>query len=36
MFIVCHGYRGTDGRVPTAEDALLPKRKPSKGWGAGE
>jgi 23S rRNA (uridine2552-2'-O)-methyltransferase len=33
MFIVCHGYRGGDGRVPTADDATLPKRKPSKGWG---
>jgi 23S rRNA (uridine2552-2'-O)-methyltransferase len=32
MFVVCLGYRGNDGRVPTAEDALLPKRKPSKGW----
>ncbi|MFZ9880499.1 MAG: RlmE family RNA methyltransferase [Phycisphaerales bacterium] len=32
MFVVCLGYRGNDGRVPTAEDAILPKRKPSKGW----
>ena len=32
MFVVCLGYRGNDGRVPTAEDALLPKRRPSKGW----
>ena len=32
MFVVCLGYRGNNGRVPTAEDALLPKRKPSKGW----
>ena len=36
MFVVCHGYRGGDGRVPTAADALLPKRKPSKGWGTAE
>jgi 23S rRNA (uridine2552-2'-O)-methyltransferase len=33
MFIVCTGYRGNDGRVPTAADAMLPKRKPSQGWG---
>lgn len=32
MFVVCLGYRGNDGRVTTAEDAILPKRKPSKGW----
>jgi hypothetical protein len=32
MFVVCLGYRGNDGRVLTAEDAILPKRKPSKGW----
>lgn len=33
MFIVCLGYNGSDGRVETTEDANLPKRKPSKGWG---
>lgn len=33
MFIVCHGFRGVDGRVPVTGEELLPKRKPSKGWG---
>lgn len=33
MFIVCLGFNGTDGRLETAEDANLPRRKPSKGWG---
>jgi 23S rRNA (uridine2552-2'-O)-methyltransferase len=32
MFIVCLGFNGTDGRIETADDALLPKRRPSKGW----
>ena len=32
MLVVCLGYRGNNGRVHTAEDALIPKRKPSKGW----
>lgn len=34
MFVVCLGYRGNDGFVQNAETAMLPKRKPSKGWGA--
>lgn len=33
MFVVCLGFNGTDGRVQTADDALLPKRRPSRGWG---
>jgi 23S rRNA (uridine2552-2'-O)-methyltransferase len=32
MFIVCLGFNGTDGRIETADEALLPKRRPSKGW----
>ncbi len=32
MFVVCLDFRGIDGRIPTADDAALPKRKPSKGW----
>ena len=32
MFVICHGFRGNDGRAQTVEDALLPKRKRSKGW----
>ena len=33
MFVVCHGFRSVDGRVPVTGEDLLPKRKPSKGWG---
>ena len=34
MFVICLGFNGTDGRVASAEDATLPKRRPSAGWGA--
>jgi len=33
MFLVCHGYRGARPMPPTPEESILPKRKPSKGWG---
>ncbi len=33
MFIVCTGFNGKNGRVPHQSDAILPKRRPSKGWG---
>lgn len=33
MFVVCLGFNGADGRAPDAGDALLPKRRPSPGWG---
>ena len=34
MFVVCHGFRGPRPPAPAAGDSILPKRKPSKGWGA--
>ncbi len=32
MFVVCLDFQGRDGRTPTADDANLPRRQPSKGW----
>lgn len=34
MFIICFRFNGKDGRIPHQSDAILPKRKPSAGWGA--
>ena len=32
--ILAFRFNGKDGRIPHQSDAILPKRKPSAGWGA--
>ncbi|MDZ4831535.1 MAG: RlmE family RNA methyltransferase [Phycisphaerae bacterium] len=36
MFVICHGFTGLRFKPPNAEEAMLPKRKPSSGWKTSE